>query len=1227
MRFSLWHLSLFVIVSLLGIILLIGLPAPPSGRGGIDPRTGKRIITPWDFVDEARRLGDAKRAAYRLEEVAGVMNAQRDAIFFEALEVLRAELTDPARDEEGEQRLFEDAPPREQLAARLAELCDDREIAENTERFFGVLDDTRVDGTAPDAFARTVARDEAQGVIAVGAHACLRVARIFARSARPRATLRWLLRGLARDPRSVPIRDELSAWYIARNRLKEALAVLRDDLPGDEVRAEFHERRARVAAWLSMPKIEAASLERFVAIRENTEARRRLIQLWPHLGQPERAVAHAVKIAEEVGELAEVERAAILAFQSGVPDKGFALLERVADGAIDEAFWRIKIADYAEQDLRYETAIRSLELAYGISPTEALEKRLEAIYRRRGRDHALALLLETRLYRSPRNLALRREVLSLWASLGNRDRVNLVRTRLGREAPDLIGALNPDVAKRRKVAELKAKALEASRSSSEASPELTGQLLERLVPFLHRPEFREIAMRLALRALDDAKARGIVVRILEFEPDGLSRAEAARLLFEELDHPWLLALWAERAGWADDFGGELAARIEIDRRDPSDVANLQRLAELYEAAERPADATACWKRLVGTEAHKSKHFARLVQNLLWTDDLAGALELLEKRARDPDSTLEQRLEVAEMLFGREKSDQAIAFYRAVLEEDASHPLALLRVGQILSWSNDALAAIPYLERRLEVSDELRHEVEFYLAEAYWATERNEEARRLYATALAAFEKLPEANPAQRAMIARMLVRFARYGEAIPRFAELVREQPDNEHLRLDFADALLATRALDEAQAHIDQVLEASPDHRRGLRLHARERVERGELRDASDSLEQSLEVHGPDAGVLAELATIYDRSGEFGAALDANRRWMILREDSHDAGSEEQRRFEALAERALLQLEYGWAGDDSYVSAFGQASTVVDEDLRLAAALGFASYSGRAAAIGNGTSDVESDVVHIDLALIQRESHLLQYGLGIEAFPGAEGSLPLAAWAGLQLIEPSPFWSVQARVALNELIAAPAAAVGLGGRAHALEGQVFREFEGPWWVSAALALRSLSLDHAAIGRPRDTQVESTVTLGYQFVEGRARVADWHKRRRVPFAAGSPFLNLEPLPERDLLVQFWAAWQASHLLDDGELSRLIPIARRSDYLVAGASLHRHLAARLGAGLESYVGTELRGLGEVWGIDARVTWRPRERWELSIGVGVGRSFGGTNSGSDAGRIGLQGVIHW
>ena len=753
-------------------------------------------------------------------------------------------------------------------------------------------------------------------------------------------------------------------------------------------------------------------------------------------------------------------------------------------------------------------------------------------------------------------------------------------------------------------------------------------MLERLVPFLHREEFRQIAMRIALRALEDPKARGIIVRILEFEPDPVARLEAARLLYEELEHPWLLRLWAERAAWADDVASELAARIELDRVANDDLENLQRLAELYEAAERPADAdslleTARRLRRPQVEALRSFGPEPSVDGMI-----SPRRSNCSKRVqRDPESTLEQRLEVAEMLFGREKSDQAIAFYRAVLTEDASHPLALLRVGQILSWGNDALAAIPYLERRLQVSDELRHEVEFYLGEAYWATERNDEARRLHSSALAAFEKIEGANATQRAMTARMLVRFGRYADAIPKFATLVREQPDNEHLRLDYADALLATKEIDEAAKEIDHVLVSAPNHRRGLRLHARERAERGELRDASEALEQTLEVHGPDAGVLADLANVFDRSGEFAAALDANRRWVILREGSHEARTEEQRRFEALADRAVLQIEHAWAGDDSSLSSFAQASTVLEEDLRLAAALGHASYSGRAAAIANGAADVDSDVVHIDVAAIRRASQLLQYGVGIEAFPGAEGDLPIAAWAGLQLIHPSPFWSAELRVFVNELLVAPVAAVGLGGRSHGIQGQAFRELEGPWWLSGAASLRSLSLDHAAVGRPRDTQIEGSVTLGYQVVEGRARVADRHRRRRVPLSPGSPFVSLDPLRENDTLVQFWATWQTSRLLDDGELARLIPIARRSDYLIAGGSLHRHLSNGLGAGLEAYVGTELHGLGEVWGVDARVTWRPRERLELSIGFGIGRSFGGTNSGSDAGRIGLQGVLHW
>ena len=91
---------------------------------------------------------------------------------------------------------------------------------------------------------------------------------------------------------------------------------------------------------------------------------------------------------------------------------------------------------------------------------------------------------------------------------------------------------------------------------------------------------------------------------------------------------------------------------------------------------------------------------RLVDTLFATGEYADAMSWLEKRAALPDATLEDRLRVAEQLFSNLLYDRALRFFTAVLDLDSTNAQALLRVGQIRSWTNDPRGAIPFLKRRL-----------------------------------------------------------------------------------------------------------------------------------------------------------------------------------------------------------------------------------------------------------------------------------------------------------------------------------------------------------------------------------------------------------------------------------------------------------------------------------------------------------------------------------------------
>ena len=107
--------------------------------------------------------------------------------------------------------------------------------------------------------------------------------------------------------------------------------------------------------------------------------------------------------------------------------------------------------------------------------------------------------------------------------------------------------------------------------------------------------------------------------------------------------------------------------------------------------------------LVAREGVGSEAALRLINALFAADELEEAVTLLEQRASLPGTTLEDKLRVAEQLFGGSHFDRALRFYMAVLDVEPENAAALLRVGQIRSWTNDPRGAIPPYDAMLLLS--------------------------------------------------------------------------------------------------------------------------------------------------------------------------------------------------------------------------------------------------------------------------------------------------------------------------------------------------------------------------------------------------------------------------------------------------------------------------------------------------------------------------------------------
>ena len=112
-----------------------------------------------------------------------------------------------------------------------------------------------------------------------------------------------------------------------------------------------------------------------------------------------------------------------------------------------------------------------------------------------------------------------------------------------------------------------------------------------------------------------------------------------------------------------------------------------------------------------------------------------------------------------------------------------------------------------------------------------------------------------------------------------------------------------------------------------------------------------------------------------------------------------------------------------------------------------------------------------------------------------------------------------------------------------------------------------------------------------------------------------------------MLVSAWLSLQSQRLLDDGEIATMIPIGKRTDYLIAAMNIDKHLVESLGASLEAHVGADLHSSDAVWGADAALTWRLSRTAELSFFGGVGSTLGRSDSSTTSGRLRLQLLLRW
>ena len=323
-----------------------------------------------------------------------------------------------------------------------------------------------------------------------------------------------------------------------------------------------------------------------------------------------------------------------------------------------------------------ERAIEEIEKLHAAYPDQNYGKRLESLYRRLHKREKLAALLEQRLA-GRHDPALEQEVLSLQLSLGRREEVRRILKQRFERAED------PDVF----FPQLRSwRALEFERITGRARAIIESDRLEprhvagvagALRPFFAEKEYAE----LGLAPRRPAPRRPGLARTLRraHRSRPRRRRNRARLAKDVAKKHEGGHVPHETRGWSAPPGRDCSrTRSSRARRCSSRTRTTLRTARASATCTRRRRATrtrpSSGVSSPSARALTSPAVLRLVNALFHLKEVEEAMVWLERRAALPETTLEDRLEVAEQLFGTKELDRGARLLRGGPRR-GSHPPA------------------------------------------------------------------------------------------------------------------------------------------------------------------------------------------------------------------------------------------------------------------------------------------------------------------------------------------------------------------------------------------------------------------------------------------------------------------------------------------------------------------------------------------------------------------------
>ncbi|MHC4859184.1 MAG: tetratricopeptide repeat protein [Planctomycetota bacterium] len=1275
MRYSRLRLLLFTVVSGAIIVFLAWYSPLTLSKNRVDRHTGEEIdedgiavsrqmgATAEEVLDGARELGDARLALAHIR--VNKQDVRNPAGLLKATNALTAELApveelvEAARkDAEQVWVRYEAArirltsapehPPRLEevlIALRALALADGS--GEAIEAFFlpfGKEWDAGEDtADAVERFAASdrvtaVAISRADGQVAeVSAEECLLLARSFRSAARPRARFRWLIRAFEKEPSSPHVALAAAGAYLEHGRQLEALSILVAAAEAGADSDDVWRTLAQVAAWTAAVETEAKALERVFA-RDGDEAKRdRLLSIYRHLGRPEYALPHVLARAEAEGTPEALDLAVRAALEASDVDTALDLVRRAAERAEDPRPWRDRLVTLYLEDLRLDSAIAELKALHEEWPDGGYGVRLEKLLRRRGgggaraeplqpgpkapvvlksADEELADLLVKRLERKadPR---LEEEVITLCSSLGQMARVRkLMLQRVRRVEDPTAFFLQLPLFMAMGVPELPEIATERVKSPLLAREEV-GIVLEALYEPALEPEFRKAVEALARRypAHPAILAFQLDLQDRLGDPEDVAAAAEALARLHPKDER-VLSAWIDRATWAGLPESEMRARRAWLGGHPDDSDNRRELAELLTHLERYEEAVEQWQWLAERDGRGSASEESLFEALRASGREDEELLILAERIDLPGLTHEERSRLASRFYVAQWMELSLVLYLTILEEDPDDLIALLRVGQIRAAGNDPYGALPLFERVLELAGPGDGEILYQLGESYWACGREDDAIEAHAAALPLLGEESALTVGRQGMVARILARFGREAEALEIFERLLALEPDNVDLRLDYADALLAQKRTERAKGVLATAAGAEPDDRRVLRVAGQVALQEGRLEDAVASLLRSRELHGPDAGLYADLGEALVRLERTSEAEEAYDRSLELQPGSVTTAWVRRKVHDRLASPvAETELVLRWLGDDRATELRQEGACLLDDErTRLSASLDWISHRGRAWVVDRAKSDVAANFGAVSAALWRRFGRGWEAGGGPDIYLDRPDAAPFGLWFEGRRGFTEPPATVGLRLHVNEPLRDPIAAAALGGSSHGIEADGFLSEEGAWWwLSGQLGYRRISYDHPRSGRPADGQLRAELVAG-------ARI-----RERGPHVSERTVAG-EPPGGEGYRISAWLSYNPTRLLDDRELSGPLPVGDRFDYLTATARVEGRVGRGVFFEAEGYVGTDFADPGLISGGVLGLAWRPRDGLEVRAQGAYGHAIG-REEDEGAGSFSLGLTLSW